>query len=158
MRRLGAPEGKQPAHLFGYETKWRARTEEGGKKAYGLLLKTLETMGYGAIAQLTLHQRESTVIIRPYQRGLAVHRMYYPNEIRAVKEDEQTHLKDLKPQEIRLGEQFAKTLVKPFRPQEFRDEYQVRVKQLIESKAKGEAAPKQAQAKRLAPVADSGGS
>ena len=45
-------------------------------------------------------------------------------------------------------------LVKPFRPEEYRDEYEVRVKQLIESKANGHAAPKQEQAKHLASVID----
>jgi len=137
-----------------FETSYFAVPEEGGKKAYALLLETLDTMEYAAIAQMTLHQRERTVVIRPYQRGLALHTIYYPNEIHAVKGYEQGDLKDLKKQEIALGEQFAKTLVKPFRPQEFHDEYQIRVKQLIESKAKGHAAPKPEQSKRLAPVID----
>jgi len=137
-----------------FETSYFVVPDEGGQRAYGLLLKTLETMGYAAIAQLTLHQRERTAIIRPYQRGLALHTIYYPNEIHAVREYTQTNLKDLKKQEISLGEQLAKTLVKPFHPQEFRDEYQARVKQLIQSKSKGHAAPKQEQPKRLAPVID----
>jgi len=137
-----------------FETSYFVVPDEGGQRAYGLLLKTLETMGYAAIAQVTLHQRERTAIIRPYLLGLTLHTIYYPNEIRAVREYNQTNLKELKKQEITLGEQFAKTLVKPFHPQEFRGEYQARVKQLIQSKSKGHGAPKQEQPKRLAPVID----
>jgi DNA end-binding protein Ku len=137
-----------------YETSYLAVPEEGGKKAYALLVKTLETMEYAAIARMTLHQRERTVLIRTYNNGLALHTMYYPNEIHSARGFQDSNLKDLKKQEIALGEQFAKTLVKPFRPQEFRDEYQARVKQLIESKAKGHAAPKAEQEKRMAPVID----
>jgi DNA end-binding protein Ku len=137
-----------------FETSYFAVPEEGGKKAYALLLKTLETMGYAAIAQVTLHQRERTVVIRPYKRGLALHTIFYPNEIHVAKEYEQTDLKELKKQEISLGEQFAETLVKPFRPQEFHDEYQARVKQLIDSKSKGQSIPKQEHEKKLAPVID----
>jgi DNA end-binding protein Ku len=137
-----------------FETSYLAVPEEGGKKAYALLLKTLEKMEYAAIAQVTLHQRERPVLIRPYQKGLALHTLYYPNEIPRAKGYEQTNLKDLKKQEIALGEEFAKTLVKPFRPQEFRDEYQILVKQLIESKSRGHAAPKTEAAKRMAPVID----
>jgi DNA end-binding protein Ku len=111
-------------------------------------------MGYAAIAQVTLHQRERTVVIRPYKRGLALHTIFYPNEIHVAKEYEQTDLKELKKQEISLGEQFAETLVKPFRPQEFHDEYQARVKQLIDSKSKGQSIPKQEHEKKLAPVID----
>ena len=139
-----------------FETSYFAVPEEGGQRAYNLLMKTLEQMNYAAIATVTLHQRERTVVLRPYERGLTLHTIYYPDEIRNVKEYEQTSAKtlNLKKQEIALGEQFAKTLVKPFRPQEFHDHYQERIKELIESKAKGVAAPKQQQAKRLAPVID----
>jgi DNA end-binding protein Ku len=61
---------------------------------------------------------------------------------------------NMKAQEIDLASQFAKALVKPFRPEQFHDEYQARVQQLIDSKEKGEAPPKQEKAKRLAPVVD----
>jgi len=137
-----------------FETSYFGIPDEGGQRAYALLLKTLETLGYAAIAQLTLHQRERTVVLRPFHEGLTFHTIYYPNEIHSVKSYGHTNTKELKKQEITLGEQFAKTLVKPFHPQEFRDEYQERVKQLIQSKAKGKPAPKQEQPNRLAPVID----
>ena len=61
---------------------------------------------------------------------------------------------NLKKQEVSLAEQFAKELVAPFRPEQFHDEYQERVKKLIESKEKGTAAPRPEKAPRLAPVVD----
>jgi DNA end-binding protein Ku len=137
-----------------FETSYFAVPEEGGRRAFVLLLRTLQAMNYAAIAQITLHQRERTVVMRPFEHGLTLHTIYYPNEIRAVRGYHQTDTKDLKKQEITLGEQFAKTLVKPFHPEEFRDQYENRVKQLIQSKAKGHAAPKQEQPKHLAPVID----
>jgi DNA end-binding protein Ku len=60
----------------------------------------------------------------------------------------------MKSQEIDLASQFAKALIKPFRPEQFRDGYQVRVQQLVDSKEKGEAPPKQEKTKRLASVVD----
>jgi DNA end-binding protein Ku len=137
-----------------FETSYFAVPEEGGKRAFDLLLRTLEELEYTAVARITLYQRERVVIIRAYQQGLTLHTIYYPGEIHRVEQYKQSGVKDLKKQEIALGEQFAKTLVKPFGPQEFHDEYQERVKELIESKAKGRAVPKQEQAKRLAPVID----
>lgn len=137
-----------------FETSYFCVPEEGGKRAYDLLLRTLEHMKYAAIARITIHQRERVVIVRPYLQGLTIHTIYYPNEVRKIDHYKQTNLKDLKKQEIALGEQFAKTLVKPFRPEEYRDEYEARVKQLIESRAKGHAAPKQEHTKHLAPVID----
>jgi DNA end-binding protein Ku len=137
-----------------FETSYFCVAEEGGRRAYDLLLRTLEQMKYAAVARITLHQREHVVIIRPYLQGLTIHTIYYANEIRKIEQYKQPHAKDIKKQEIALGEQFAKTLVKPFRPEEYRNEYEARVRQLIESKAKGHAAPKPEQAKKLAPVID----
>ena len=63
------------------------------------------------IAQVTMHQRERTVIIRPYQNGLIVHTIYYPNEIHEVKEYGKDLPEKMKSQEIDLASQFAKALI-----------------------------------------------
>jgi DNA end-binding protein Ku len=137
-----------------FGTSYFAVPDEGGQRAYVLLMKTLEQLNYAAVATVTLYQRERTLIIRPYRHGLTLHTIYYANEIRSVKGYEQANIKGLRKQELALGEQFAKTLVRPFRPEEFHDHYQERVKELVESKANGKAAPKQEKPKHLAPVID----
>jgi DNA end-binding protein Ku len=137
-----------------FDSSYFAVAEEAGRRAYALLLKTMEDMEYAAIAKITLHQRERVTIIRPYNEGLTLHTFYYANEIRAVKEYGKTATKDLKKQEIALGEQFARTLVKPFHPQEFHDHHEEQLKELIEQKLKGGSAPKPEKAKKLAPVID----
>ena len=137
-----------------FETSYFCVPEEPGKKAYALLLRTMESLGYAAIAQLTLHQREQIVLLRPYNDGLTLHTLYYPAEIREAKGYGQDSGKNLKKEELRLGEQFAKGLAKPFRPQEFHDAYQERVKALVDSKSKGRAAPAPEKGRRLAPVVD----
>jgi len=103
---------------------------------------------------VTMHQRERTVILRPYQGGLTLHTLYYPNEIHDVAGYGKNNAANLRKPEITLAEQFAKGLVASFRPEKFHDEYQERVKKLIESKEKGTAAPKQEKTTRLAPVVD----
>jgi DNA end-binding protein Ku len=137
-----------------FETSYFSVPEEPGQRAYALLLKTMESSRYAAIAKITMHQRERAVILRPYQQGLALHTLYYPAEIHEVKEYGKTAVANLKKEEIKLGQQFAENLLKPFRPQQFHDEYQERVKQLIESKSKGQAGPKTEKARKLAPVVD----
>jgi DNA end-binding protein Ku len=137
-----------------YETSYFAVATDTGAKAYGLLVKTMEEMQYAAIAQVTMHQRERTVVIRPYRDGLIVHTMYYPNEIHDAKGYGKTSGGTVKKQEIQLADQFAKTLVKPFRPEQFHDEYQERVKKLVESKSKGKAGPKPETKVKKAPVID----
>jgi len=137
-----------------FETSYFSLPEEAGRRGYALLLETMEEMKLAALAQVTMHQRERTVILRPYRGGLTLHTLYYPNEIHDVVGYGKNNAPNLKKPEIELAEQFAKGLVAPFRPEKYHDEYQKRVKKLIESKEKGTAAPKQEKTARLAPVVD----
>ena len=137
-----------------FETSYFSVPEEAGRRGYTLLQKTMEDMGVAALAQVTMHQRERTVILRPYQNGLTLHTLYYPNEIREVPSYGKNTATNLKKPELTLAEQFAKGLIAQFHPEKFHDEYQERVKKLIESKEKGTAAPKSEKIPRLAPVVD----
>jgi DNA end-binding protein Ku len=137
-----------------FETSYFSVPEEAGRRGYTLLLETMEEMELAALAQVTMHQRERTVILRPYRGGLTLHTLYYPNEIHDVAGYAKNNASNLKKPEIALAEQFAKGLVAPFRPEKYHDEYQERVKKLIESKEKGTAAPKLEKTTRLAPVVD----
>ena len=137
-----------------FETSYFSVPEEAGRRGYTLLLETMEEMKLAALAQVTMHQRERTVVLRPYQGGLTLHTLYYPNEIHDVAGYGKNNATNLKKPEIALAEQFAKGLVAPFHPEKYHDEYQERVKKLIESKEKGTAAPKPEKTTRLAPVVD----
>lgn len=137
-----------------FETSYFSVPEEAGRRGYTLLMETMDELKVAAIAQVTMHQRERTVILRPYQGGLTLHTLYYPNEIREVAGYGKNKATNLKKPEIALAEQFAKGLIEPFRPEQYHDEYQGRVKKLIESKNKGTAAPKPEKTPRLAPVVD----
>jgi DNA end-binding protein Ku len=137
-----------------FETSYFSVPEEAGRRAYALILSTMEQMKLAAIAKVTMHQRDRTVILRPYDRGLAVHTLYYPKEIREVPGYGNETPKSQNRQELSLAEQFAKSLIKPFQPEKFHDDYQDSVRELIESKSKGRALPKVEKARKLAPVID----
>jgi DNA end-binding protein Ku len=137
-----------------FETSYFSVPEESGVRAYALLLKVMQEKNYAAIAQVTMHQKERTVIIRPYRGGLILHTIYYPNEIREAKDYGKAATANLKRQEVGLAAQFARALLKPFHLEQFHDEYTKRVERLIESKNHGMPAPKPENVRRLAPVVD----
>lgn len=137
-----------------FETSYSAVPEDAGQRAYSLLFKTMSGLSYGAIAKVTMHQRERTVLLRPYENGLTLHTLYYPAEIREAQGYGKTSVKEMKKEELNLGQQFAKGLLKPFHPELFHDTYQERVRKLIESKSKGRALPAEQPARKLAPVVD----
>jgi DNA end-binding protein Ku len=136
-----------------FDTSYYATPEEPGRRAYQLLLETMQKTGYAAIAKLAMHQREYTVVIRPRDEGLTLHSVYYANEVRAIPEYGQTRGTEVKPAEIQLAEQLVKSLAAPFEPEKFEDAYQKRLTDLLEAKREGRTI-KETKTKKLAPVID----
>jgi len=121
-----------------FDASYFALPDKDNPKPYVLLLKALEDTGRIAIATVTMHQREYTVFIRPRERGLTIHTMYFANEIRQVEGYGKTdHEIKLRPQEIKLAEQLVESLSAEFNPEEYHDTFQDHLKALIEAKQKG---------------------
>ncbi len=128
--------------------------EEQGRKPYQLLLKALEDKKRVAIAKITMHQREYTAFIRPYDRGLALHTMYYANEVREAPGYGKTEGVKLNPKEVKLAEQLVENLSEEFHIQKYRDEFQERLHALIEAKRRGHETASDLPQPRRAPVID----
>jgi DNA end-binding protein Ku len=127
--------------------------EEAGKKAYYLLLKALEDTRTVGIGKLSMHQRDYTVFLRPYQHGILIHTMYFANEIRSVPHYGVLEPIQFKPQEVKLTEQLIQSLTEPFKPKQYHNEFQERLKKLIEAKSDGKHIEIGEETKR-APVID----
>src|SRR6202012_1430783 len=106
--------------------------EDAGKKAYHLLLETMQKSGYSAIAKVAMHQREYTVVVRPHSDGLLLHTMFYPEEVREVPEFRLDESVTVKPQEVALAEKLVEGLAADFDPSKYHDEYQTKMQQMIE--------------------------
>jgi DNA end-binding protein Ku len=134
-----------------FDASYFALPDKDADKAYQVLLMSLEDTGRVGIAQVTMHQRDYTVFIRPRNHGITVHTMYFQNEIREVSGyGEKPGNLHIKPQEIRLSEQLIETLSEDFNPAQYHDTFQERLRALVESKQKGKTlteqlAPRQAQ-------------
>jgi len=135
-----------------FDASYYVAPEDAGAKAYQLLLKAMEESGYGAIAKLTMHQREHIVVIRPGPKGMTLHTMFYASEIRAAEAVPSAHV-DVKEQEKRLAEQLIESLAAPWEPQKYRDEYQENLRARIAAKLKGQEITEAAQP-QMAPVID----
>jgi DNA end-binding protein Ku len=136
-----------------FDASYYAVPEEPGRKAYDLLVRTLQQANYAALAKLAMHQHEYVVLVRPRDNGLTLHTIYYPNELHQVAEYGQPGQAEIRPQEVELAERLVENLAAPFEPGKFHDEYQKKVLELIESKREGK--PVRAdKPKKLAPVVD----
>jgi DNA end-binding protein Ku len=65
-----------------FESPYYVGAGEGGEKPYRLLADALAKSNRAAIAQLVTRGKEQLVLIRPYQKGLIMHSLYYANEVR----------------------------------------------------------------------------
>ena len=137
-----------------FEASYYSAPEDPGKRAYGLLLQAMEKLNVAAIAKVTLHQREQIVLMRPYHQGIVLHTLYFPAEVREVAEYGKTGTLNLQEPEMDLAEQFIRQLTAQFEPEQYKDEYQQRVLELIETKRAGLVVAGQPHKPKLAPVID----
>jgi len=143
-------EGIDPIY---YDASYFMVPEEAGKKAYHLLLETMQKSGFSAIAKITMYQREYTIVVRPHADGLLLHTMFYPEEVREVPEFHRDPNVTVKPQEVALAERLVEGLATDFDPSKYHDEYQNRLKEMIEAKREGLAVAQPAP-RKIAPVID----
>ncbi|HET7184818.1 MAG TPA: Ku protein [Terriglobales bacterium] len=135
-----------------YETSYYLMPEEAGRRPYVLLARALEDTQTVAIAKLTMHNREYTVILRPYKNGILLHTMYYADEVRQMENFGNENV-EVREGEIKIAHQLIHALQGKFQPEKFHDTFEDNVKALIKAHLEGKevtAIPKP----KPAPVTD----
>ena len=105
-----------------FETSYYLVPEEAGRKAYGLLYRALQVTQLMAVSKFAMHHREHVVIVRPGNKGLVAHTMYFQSEVRA----DQEYVADtegVSAKEMGLAETLIHSLAGPFEPEKYRDTY-----------------------------------
>jgi DNA end-binding protein Ku len=136
-----------------FESSYYMLPEEAGRRPYALLTRALEESEFVAIAKLTMHNREYTVFLRPYDGGLMLHTMYYAEEVREVKDFGRPDV-ELKEAEVKVAHQLIEALADEWNPEKYHDTFQDNLKKLIETKLEGGEITPVEKPKKLAPVVD----
>ena len=135
------------------ESSYYLAPDEGGEKPYALLFEALRQSGYYGVANIAMHNREHIVILRPGAKGILLHTMYYPDEIRQV-EEFRTDTSTIKPKELELAKTLVESLEAPFEPEKYKDNYSENLKAMIQAKVEGKEIVETAQPAHKAPVID----
>jgi DNA end-binding protein Ku len=106
------------------------------RKRTPLLLEALRQSKFDGLAKVTMHSREHIVILRPAERGIMLHTMYYLDEVRDVA-DFKPHKDLVNDKELKLAKMLIESLVDKFKPEKYKDTFRENLKKLIEAKAKG---------------------
>jgi DNA end-binding protein Ku len=113
---------------------------EGAEKAYGLLVKAMQSAGKAAIARFVLRNKEHLAAIRPMDGVLTLTTMRFADEVVSPKELDDV-LPDSSPRvekrEREMAEKLIESLAGDFKPEKYRDEYREQLLSLIEQKGEG---------------------
>jgi len=134
------------------EASYYVAPDEGGEKAYALLFTALKDSGYYGVAKVAMHNREHIIIMRPGDKGIVSHTMYYQDEIRQVDEF-RTDTALVKDKELAMAKMLISSLEAEFEPKKYHDTYRDNLQKLIEDKIEGKKVV-ETPSEHVAPVID----
>jgi len=111
---------------------------EGAEKAYALLRRAMAEAGRVAIATLVMRNKEYLVAIRPEDDALALHTMYFSDEVRAPGRDlDLPETGDVTDRELSMAQLLIASMESEWDPERFHDTHREKVEAIIEEKRQG---------------------
>jgi DNA end-binding protein Ku len=129
-----------------YDKTYQAIPDSGGERAFELLRSALMKEQKIAIGKTVIGTRDTLMAIIPRENGMLISTMFYQDDIK----DLQKSYKIPEPteQELKMAQVLIDSMDTPFDPAQYKDEYQSKLKELIETKIAGKevvaAKPEQA--------------
>jgi len=129
--------------------------DKGGEKAYRLLADAMSKTDKVALAKFVMRGKESMVLIRPAQKGLMLHTMYFADEVRDFGEVDKGESAKIKEGELGLAERLIGELTNDaFKPEQYHDEYRDRILERVSNKVEGKEVTAVAPQEQRAQVID----
>nr|WP_312579202.1 Ku protein [Sedimentibacter sp.] len=118
-----------------YDKTYQAAPETGGEKAFELLRSSLMAEQKIAIGKTVMGTKDTLMAIIPREDGILVSTMFYADDIKALQKQ---YIKpDVSEQELNMAKMLINSMDTPFDPEKYKDEYQTRLRELIETKISG---------------------
>ena len=124
--------------MFFRSSYYLAPEGEGADKAYALLRQAMAEAGRIAIATLVMRNKEYLVAIRPEDDALALHTMYFSDEVRAPGRDlDLPETGDVTDRELSMAQLLIESMESEWDPARFHDTHREKVEAIIEEKRQG---------------------
>jgi DNA end-binding protein Ku len=120
-----------------FQSSYYLAPDEKVGKPYALFMAALRETKHNAIAKVAMHNREHVVLIRPADRGLVMHTLYYQDELHK-EHKAQAPKATFSEKELEMAKSLVQHLTGTFEPGEFHDTYRENIERLINEKKKGE--------------------
>ena len=118
-----------------YDKTYQAAPEAGGEKAFELLRAALMAEQKIAIGKTVMGTKDTLMAIIPREDGILISTMFYADDIRELQKQ---YIKtEVSEQELNMARMLINSMDTPFDPAKYTDEYQARLRGLIETKISG---------------------
>ncbi len=118
-----------------YDKTYQAVPQTGGEKAFELLRAALMAEQKIAIGKTVLGTKDTLMAIIPREDGILISTMYYADDIKELQK--QYTSPEVSEQELSMAKTLINSMDTPFDPSKYQDEYQVKLRELIETKISG---------------------
>jgi DNA end-binding protein Ku len=118
-----------------YDKTYQAAPEAGGEKAFELLRSALMAEQKIAIGKTVMGTKDTLMAIIPREEGILISTMFYADEVKALQR--QYNKPGISEQELNMAKILINSMDTPFDPEKYKDEYQSRLHELIETKISG---------------------
>ena len=118
-----------------YDKTYQAAPEAGGEKPFELLRAALMAEQKVAIGKTVIGTRDTLMAIIPREEGILISTMLYQDEIKALQK--RYDRPQVAEAEFNMAKMLIGSMDTPFDPAKYRDEYQAKLRALIETKISG---------------------
>ncbi|NLY19392.1 MAG: Ku protein [Clostridiaceae bacterium] len=118
-----------------YDKTYQVLPEPGGEKAFELLRTALMSEQKIAIGKTVMGTRDTLMAIIPREDGMLISTMFYEDEVKDLPKS--YNKQSLGKEELSMAKTLINSMDTPFNPEEYKDEYQEKLRKLIEDKIAG---------------------
>lgn len=118
-----------------FDKTYHAVPEAGGEKAFELLRRALMDEQKIAIAKTVLGTKETLLAIIPREEGILIQLMFYEDEVKLLPQGYKKP--EVSEAELTMAKSLISSMDKPFEPENYKDEYQQKLKAMIQDKIDG---------------------
>ncbi len=118
-----------------YDKSYHVLPDKGGDKAFELFRLALMEQQKIAIGKTVMGSNETLLAVIPREEGVIIQTMYFEDEIKEIPKSYQKP--EIKEQELSMAKTLIDSMDTPFDPEQYHDEYQQKLRQLLEDKIAG---------------------
>lgn len=106
-------------------------------ETYRLFTKTLEETGKMAVGKVAIRDKEAPVLLAPYEDGILMYKLRYPNQIRSMEDVPNLGHEDVDEEQLEMAKELVEKMTKSFSDIDLENHYYQNMEKMIDQKVEG---------------------